>query len=339
VQPGNPVVGGVVLRRAAIRSPDYVAGVSGWTINIDGTAEFNNVTVRGSLDTGTAPGGTGIAITSTGNIQVWSGGLILGEWLNTGKLIVRGTSGATIALDPTLAATPEIVFVDSSGTNVSIFYQDVPSLGVVKLHMTNITFLQLDTGGLIIQQAGDTGNRIRLDSSGQVNWGTGAGATDTDLYRAAAGNLETTSTLTLNPGGTARQLTAAHGNLNQAAGVGSTTSATYVNLPATSTATLAKQYTATAIKAELHVSSFITGTAGTISRFAVQVAGTDYDTCQLDENVLSSHVQKSGVVVVPGGVAAGNVTAQVRWRRVSGAGTLQIDGNDWISLYLSEVTA
>ena len=47
--PGNPVVGGTVLRRAAIQSPNYVEGVSGWTINADGSAEFNDVTIRGSL--------------------------------------------------------------------------------------------------------------------------------------------------------------------------------------------------------------------------------------------------------------------------------------------------
>src|ERR1700761_27153 len=45
----NPVVGGTTLIRPAIHSPDYAAGVSGWTINADGTAEFNNVTTRGPV--------------------------------------------------------------------------------------------------------------------------------------------------------------------------------------------------------------------------------------------------------------------------------------------------
>ena len=45
----NPIVGGTTLIRPAIQSPNYVAGVSGWTINIDGSAEFNNVTIRGTL--------------------------------------------------------------------------------------------------------------------------------------------------------------------------------------------------------------------------------------------------------------------------------------------------
>lgn len=45
----NPIVAGTTLIRTAIKSPNYVAGVSGWAINKDGSAEFNDVTVRGEL--------------------------------------------------------------------------------------------------------------------------------------------------------------------------------------------------------------------------------------------------------------------------------------------------
>ena len=50
--PGDPVVGSTILRRPAIQSPNYVAGSAGWTINVDGSAEFNNLTIRGTF-TGT----------------------------------------------------------------------------------------------------------------------------------------------------------------------------------------------------------------------------------------------------------------------------------------------
>lgn len=50
LQPGNPVVGGINLRIPAIQSPGFVSGVSGWHIDIDGSAEFNNVTVRGTIE-------------------------------------------------------------------------------------------------------------------------------------------------------------------------------------------------------------------------------------------------------------------------------------------------
>lgn len=47
--PNDPLVGGVALRRPAIQSPNFQTGVQGWTINIDGSAEFNNLTVRGTF--------------------------------------------------------------------------------------------------------------------------------------------------------------------------------------------------------------------------------------------------------------------------------------------------
>lgn len=48
----NPIVGGTILIRPAIQSPDYDAGVAGWSINKDGSAEFNDVTIRGSVGIG-----------------------------------------------------------------------------------------------------------------------------------------------------------------------------------------------------------------------------------------------------------------------------------------------
>lgn len=46
----NPITGGQgALVRPRIKSPDYIPGVQGWSINKDGSAEFNNVTVRGEL--------------------------------------------------------------------------------------------------------------------------------------------------------------------------------------------------------------------------------------------------------------------------------------------------
>lgn len=56
----DPVVGGVDLRRAAIRSPNYAAGSAGWTVNQDGSAEFNNLTIRGTFN------GTNFVINTSG---------------------------------------------------------------------------------------------------------------------------------------------------------------------------------------------------------------------------------------------------------------------------------
>lgn len=89
---GNSVVGGIALVRPAIRSPNYVAGVSGWTINIDGTAEFANATVRGEVLVGPAApsphiqivSGTGLPSTLTGAWPTdfrWDSAIIW--WLNS----------------------------------------------------------------------------------------------------------------------------------------------------------------------------------------------------------------------------------------------------------------
>jgi hypothetical protein len=46
----NSIVGGAgALVRALIKSPNFVTGVSGWIIRRDGSAEFNNLTLRGTF--------------------------------------------------------------------------------------------------------------------------------------------------------------------------------------------------------------------------------------------------------------------------------------------------
>jgi hypothetical protein len=54
----DKVIGGVnKLIRSAIQSPNYVPGISGWTINKDGTAEFDNIEIRGSVKLDPTPDG------------------------------------------------------------------------------------------------------------------------------------------------------------------------------------------------------------------------------------------------------------------------------------------
>jgi hypothetical protein len=47
VQFQDELAAGIVLVRPALQSPDYDTGVAGWSINADGSAEFNNITIRG----------------------------------------------------------------------------------------------------------------------------------------------------------------------------------------------------------------------------------------------------------------------------------------------------
>lgn len=43
------VVAGTQLVVPSIHSPNFITQVSGWTINLDGSAEFNNLTIRGTF--------------------------------------------------------------------------------------------------------------------------------------------------------------------------------------------------------------------------------------------------------------------------------------------------
>lgn len=71
---GNPIVGGVTLVRPAIQSPNFITTVSGWSINKDGTVEFNDAVIRGSLSAG---GGVvllnsnGLAVQSIGGDAIY----------------------------------------------------------------------------------------------------------------------------------------------------------------------------------------------------------------------------------------------------------------------------
>lgn len=57
----DSIIGGAsTLIRKAIKSPNFLTGVSGWTVNKDGSAEFNNLTVRGTFN------GTNYLINSNG---------------------------------------------------------------------------------------------------------------------------------------------------------------------------------------------------------------------------------------------------------------------------------
>lgn len=75
----NYLVAGTTLKREAIQSPNYATGSAGWTINRDGSAEFNNAVFRGTLQIGVPPApyllisGTVPAALSTFYGVTWSG--------------------------------------------------------------------------------------------------------------------------------------------------------------------------------------------------------------------------------------------------------------------------
>lgn len=96
----NPIAGGGgALTRVALKSPNYVTGVSGWTIRKDGSAEFSDATFRGdviasSFATDVAPNRrVEIKSADLGTIEIYGEGtddvpsLIYAEDINVGTVL------------------------------------------------------------------------------------------------------------------------------------------------------------------------------------------------------------------------------------------------------------
>lgn len=79
MMPGNPVVGGTVLRIPAIQSGNYVAGSAGWSINADGTAQFADATFTDGV----------ITLGGNGELLIYSGTPAAG----TLRMSMAGTGG------------------------------------------------------------------------------------------------------------------------------------------------------------------------------------------------------------------------------------------------------
>lgn len=124
--------------------------------------------------------------------------------------------------------------------------------------------------------------------------------------------------------------------LSALTGAGTTTSATYANMPATSSQAVTKASAGTRLRIEFSCSSFVT-VASTVTSFAVLVNGVDTDISRLFFNPASTHEACPTGIVYISGLAAGAWTVQARWKRTSGTGTLTLDANDWISLDVMEV--
>lgn len=123
----DPIIGGGgALVYPSIHSPDFSAGVSGWSENKDGSAEFNNLTIRGAFE------GTNWVINSSGIFQ-YSGspalgnlilaiapqagtdafGNVYGKMLNAGTWQPTGAMGQHFGVDP----SGRVFLADSAGTS------------------------------------------------------------------------------------------------------------------------------------------------------------------------------------------------------------------------------
>lgn len=322
----DPIIGGESkLIRSAIQSPNYVPGVSGWTINRDGTAEFNSTTIRGELLV-TDPDGSYVRIYD----QDPGSGALIEFGLPTASGAVLTPASITSSDNASGTGHPGIVFksatVDGSPFAIMNMISNTTTdtsdmfLDATDIVLTAETRGRFYAGSLLDFQMLPGGSGLFQVRDGDANFGqdlTVDGKAYTETSRIIVGNKTV---------------------LNTAQGAGTTTSATYVDLPATSSLSFTKLYDAAETKlcVSLSVGARITVATFTAVRFGVRINGADYDVAHTEIADLSKHGTMSGEREVTG-IPAGTYTVQVRYRRVSGGGTINVDSNDWLSLTVEEV--
>lgn len=131
----NPVVGGTTLVRDSIHSPLFVHNSTGWSINQDGSAEFNNALIRGGVIVGNGTTNTIIIDSNTDSILVYN---------STGKLIASispagGIDGSgnvfqpgIVSMDPTATAER----IEMAGNLLRLWNGDVNELGAFQIQVT-----------------------------------------------------------------------------------------------------------------------------------------------------------------------------------------------------------
>jgi len=122
----NPLTAGTVLVRSAIQSQNYIQGSTGWKVAQDGSAEFNNVTVRGTVTGSTINGGTITGSTINGGTitgTTISGGTVTGTTINGGTIngstIISGTAPNPQVKITTTSSAGEIVFPSNASYETS----------------------------------------------------------------------------------------------------------------------------------------------------------------------------------------------------------------------------
>ncbi len=206
----DPVVSGTILIRPAIQSPDYVAGVSGWAIFVDGTVEFNDATLRGR-----------VVIGPSNSAQ------IIIEELNGAGIIRLVTNGPTVTpVDGELRATEFSIGPGIPPNQLTVALSspsDDGGIAPAELRLTKIvgggTLAEITAdaialggatsvaGALTVAGAvsstrsaqsltalstavtGDTSLRLEIPAGGLLIWGSGSAAGDTILGRSAVGVL------------------------------------------------------------------------------------------------------------------------------------------------------
>jgi hypothetical protein len=177
--------------------------------------------------------GTVSALSST--LDLNSGNTVLG--VVTGALVLADANGGVVANVPLLkfGGSIEAIFGSAGGQLLVVQNTSTPPGN------SNHQIINAGVGdnALGIDVAGDTFNRLRVNSDGKILWGSGAATQDTNLYRASANQLQTDDEINwTSPGGTvfnAEGSSAANFNTNTVTGT-SNGNLTQTTIPASDAA-------------------------------------------------------------------------------------------------------
>lgn len=159
---GNSIIGqSDELVREAIQSRGYVAGSTGWRINGNGTAEFNDVTIRGGLvvtndaqSSNFVAGTSGWRLRSTGEAEFNNNVTINNGTLFTG-MSPNARAGLQVYTPPGESAVPAVAFYDGVHADPSFMYGPSDGTQAVAYIATGNYF-----GGA------ETGRRFGIDTLG-----------------------------------------------------------------------------------------------------------------------------------------------------------------------------
>lgn len=155
---GNPIIGGGGdLVRKAIKSPNYVPGVSGWAINQDGSAEFQNVII---------PGGGSVSISA-----LTSGSLSADADLASGS-IRSAASGTRIVLD---AAGLRLYSGASNTINLDASTGNALFTGQVQTAVSGARVTLNPVGRIDMQNASGASGTLNVDGAGNVTLTSNSG--------------------------------------------------------------------------------------------------------------------------------------------------------------------
>lgn len=91
----DDLAAGIVLVRPALRSPNYQPGSAGWSVNLDGSSEFNDVVVRGTIASSNfVSGSAGWQLLNTGHAEFNDVTIRGGTTLGGSAYYYNGTPGA-----------------------------------------------------------------------------------------------------------------------------------------------------------------------------------------------------------------------------------------------------